>query len=71
MFRVYRDCDSWRLRKVVLELWVEGELMDRRRMFGLFGSAFFKRRLKRKLVRMAHFHEAADSVVKSLTAPSH
>lgn len=53
-FRVHRDCDgrSFRIRKVVIELFFEGKLVDRRRMFGLFGGAFFVKRLTRKMRNM-------------------
>lgn len=48
-FTVYRDCDTLRLRKVVIELTYNGELVDRRRMFA---GAMFVRRLKKKKARM-------------------
>lgn len=50
-FKVYRDCDTprLRLRKVVLELYGDNGLLDRRRMF-MF--PFFAKRLKRKKARM-------------------
>jgi len=51
-FNVYRDCDTLRLRKVVIELWQGDKLLDRRRMFGLLGLPMFARRLARKKARM-------------------
>lgn len=47
-FKVYRDCDSRRLRKVVVELYKwDGSLLNRCRLFAvpLFN---FARRLKRR-----------------------
>lgn len=60
MFLVYRDCDTLRLRKVVVELYGENSnLIDRRRMFGpLLSVAFFKKRLARKKARMLRFAQA-------------
>lgn len=50
-WRIYRDCDSWHVRKVVVEaLFGEfGEVKDRRRMFA---GPLFKLRLKLKMKRM-------------------
>lgn len=50
-WNIYRDSDSLRLRKLVVELWDGGELMDRRRMFAfpLFNLA---NRIARKKLRM-------------------
>lgn len=48
-FLVYRDCDTLRLRKVVIELTHNERLVDRRRMFAW---PFFAGRLKRKQKRM-------------------
>ena len=55
-FRIYRDCDSWRVRKVVVEaLYGEfNELKDRRRMFA---GPFFKWRLRLKMKRMTKLVE--------------
>lgn len=51
MFRfvVYRDCDTLRVRKVVIELYHNDRLVDRRRMFAF---PLFTKRLKRKQRRM-------------------
>jgi hypothetical protein len=53
-FKNYRDCDArFRLRKVVVELYgPDGDLLDRRRMFG---GLFFAHRLKLKQRRMSKF----------------
>lgn len=48
-FHVKRDCDALRLRKVVIECLVDGELKDKRRMFAW---PLFERRLKMKMKRM-------------------
>lgn len=58
-FKIYRNCDTLRPRKVVVELWDEnGELLDRRRMFGpIFSMKRFKRRLLRKQNRMIRLAE--------------
>ncbi len=64
-FEVHRDCDArFRLRKVVISLFdASGALVDRRRMFGLIGGEFFKRRLKRKMKRMLKLGLAMQEVV--------
>lgn len=61
-FKVYRDNDSLRLRRVIVELFGEfGECghHDKRRMFGpILSIKGFKRRLERKKARMLRFAEA-------------
>lgn len=51
-FHVKRDCDTLRLRKVVIECFVDPEVKprDKRRMFA---GPLFELRLKRKMKRMA------------------
>lgn len=47
---IHRDCDTLRLRKVVIELvGTDGELVDRSRMFAGFR---FEKRLARRLRHM-------------------
>lgn len=49
-FFIYRDCDTLRLRKWVIELSNgSGDCLDKRRMFG---GLFFKLRLRMKMTRM-------------------
>lgn len=48
-FQITRDCDTLRLRKVVLELFYGDMLLDRRRMFA---GPLFNMRLRRKKLRM-------------------
>ena len=47
--KVYRNCDTIRIRKVVIEIWDGDQMLDRRRMF-MFGR--FEKRLARKIKRM-------------------
>lgn len=57
-FKIYRDCDAKKLRKVVIELYSEdGELIDRRRMFYLNLIGCFRARLERKMGKMIEFAE--------------
>lgn len=57
-WHVYRDCDTLRLRKVVVECWLDGadefDCRDRRRMFA---GPFFEWRLARKMKRMRNLVE--------------
>ena len=62
VFSVYRDCDTLRLRKWVIELRVLGELVDRRRMFG---GPFFTKRLKWKLKLMTYRRLTIEAALKS------
>jgi hypothetical protein len=50
-FKVYRDCDSLRLRKIVVEIYsLKGDLLDRSRMFGgLFLSYRLSKRINRRI----------------------
>jgi hypothetical protein len=51
-WRIYRNCDTLRLRKLVIELYHhDGRLIDRRRMFA-FPFFNLSRRLTRKMNRM-------------------
>lgn len=50
-FKIWRDCDAKRVRKVCIELWNGDQLVDRRRMFS-FPLFSFSRRLERKQERM-------------------
>lgn len=54
-FRVYRDCDVFRLRKIVIELFDgdDGRLLDRRRMFGGFLFTVRAHGKMRRMVRLA------------------
>ncbi len=64
-FLVYRDGDArLRLRKVVIELYHDGRLVDRRRMFAAFKFAV---RLKKKQDRMLKLGLAM--VARSWEAP--
>lgn len=65
-FNVYRDSDTLRLRKMVVELWDGDKLLDRRRMFGMFGTKFMARRLLRKCRRMLRFALAVRNAVPVL-----
>lgn len=54
-FKIFRDCDTLRFRKMVVELYAEdGSLIDRRRMFS-FPLVSLARRLERKKRRMLRF----------------
>ena len=55
-FRIYRDCDAWRLRKWVIEMFNDDGTLDRRRTFGGPG---FSRRCFRKMRRMVTMRERA------------
>lgn len=56
-FKIHRDCDTWRLRKVVIECHGEdGELIDRRRMFS-FPLFNLDKRVARKIKRMTRCAE--------------
>lgn len=53
-FKIYRDCDVLRLRKVVIELYDnEGALVDRRRMFGYPMFSARCRAKQRRMIRLA------------------
>lgn len=49
-FRCYRDCDSLKLRKLVLELWNNGRLVDRRRMFAFWPRLDFRIERRRQVM---------------------
>ena len=53
-FKVYRDSDTWRLRKVVVQIHHNLHMsplpVDRTRMFA---GPFFVKRLQRRMMRMA------------------
>lgn len=51
-WRIYRDIDSKAFRKVIIELWGPHNIVDRCRMFGLFGGRWFSYRLHKKQRRM-------------------
>ena len=51
LWNIYRNGDSLRLRKLVVELWDGAELVDRRRMFS-FPLWTLPARLERKKARM-------------------
>jgi len=50
-WNIYRDGSVFRLRKLTIELWDGGELMDRRRMFA-FPLFNLQARILRKKQRM-------------------
>ena len=53
-FEVKRDCDTFRLRKIVIEIYSQngGYLLDRTRMFGvIFNTEKSRERLRRKINR--------------------
>lgn len=57
-WHVYRDCDTIRLRKVVVECWLDGaEEFDPRDKRRMFAWPFFEFRVKRKMKRMAKLVE--------------
>lgn len=75
-FRIYRDGDSFRLRKVILELLDENnELLDRRRMFGAwFSTARYLKRVVKKqnrMIRLAEINRAQSVAVVSKEADIH
>jgi hypothetical protein len=47
-WKIYRDCDTLRLRKMVIELRHEGVLVHRTRMFMPLLAGRFKRRVARR-----------------------
>ncbi len=66
-FKVYRDCDSWRLRKVVVQMHhkcMNPIPIDRTRMFhGPFFAARLSRRIRKmsehgRTMAMAHYYTA-------------
>jgi len=53
---IHRDCDTLRLRKVVIEVCDDqGHVLDRTRMFGLFLAYRLPRRIERMKKRAALF----------------
>lgn len=64
---IYRDCDTWRLRKIVIELWDNGaNLIHRTRMFYPWFLPFlFKRRLERRKKWMLKVANEMRSVAQS------
>lgn len=61
-WHIYRNGDSLRIRKTVVELWVGGTIVDRRRMF-TFPQRSLSRRLERKKERMKQFARLVGWVV--------
>lgn len=55
-WNIYRDGNGLRLRKLVIELWDGGELMDRRRMFAFpfFNLAQRIARKKNRMMRLGY-----------------
>lgn len=51
-WKIYRDCDVCRLRKVVVELYFGDELLYRSRMFCIFAKLWEKRIVRRKAVML-------------------
>ena len=51
-FKIYRDCDSKRLRKIVIELWHNNVMLDRRRSFSRLRMKRLAKVLARKKRRM-------------------
>ena len=49
-FSAYRNCDTWRLRKVVCTVTHLGRLIDKTRMFACL--PFFRYRLAKRKARM-------------------
>lgn len=47
-WRIYRDCDTLRLRKMVIELFHDGKLVHRTRMFMPLLKGRFERRVARR-----------------------
>lgn len=47
-WKIYRDCDSLRLRKVVIELYHDGKLVHKTRMFMRLLPRRFERALARR-----------------------
>jgi len=45
-FKIFRTCDTFRIRKMVVELFHDGMAIDRTRMFGCF---FPRLKLSRKM----------------------
>lgn len=63
-FKIHRNVDVLRLRKVVIELFTEtGELIDRRRCFS-FPLVSLDRRLERKKRRMLRCAEIMQAAAK-------
>jgi len=64
IFKIYRNCDSFRLRKVNIELYFVGEgqplssamLINKKRSFAIFPKLFAKR-LERKKMKMLELAE--------------
>ena len=60
--KVYRNVDTLRLRKWVVELWDGNDMLDRRR---LFGGLFFAKRLARKVKRMKVMYAKAATAIRA------
>ncbi len=67
-FKVYRDCDSWHLRKVVVQIHNDTYMnplpIERTRMFAW---PFFEKRLQRRMRKMAN-HALAMTVAGQFIA---
>ena len=58
-FKVYRDADAKRLRKVVVELQdAEGKCLDKTYMFGYAAMLGFKMRVRMRQRAMLRLHKA-------------
>lgn len=61
-FKVYRDVDAKRFRKVVVEMSVDGVIVDKTYMFGYAAMLGFKMRVRMRQRAMARLYKAMQAV---------